>query len=247
MDSDGIMTDSSLIAVRFESVKRTTPQPLAASWSELVAALSEHVERADKLAGALWSPVTYCEGARRSLAGVDSVFAFVADLDGHDLAEVLPHLEGVAHVAYTTHSHRAGEPAWHLVVPLAEPVDAERWPAVWYALDQRFGGLADHACRDASRAYFMPQHAPGEAFAVVVGDGEPIAVPMVSAPPPVRRAAGKRAEPRRATNGIPDEAWWSEPQDLSRFEGLTDAEKAQMLLDEFQDLRRILRLIEDKA
>jgi hypothetical protein len=199
----------------------------------LVAALSEHVERAEKLTGALWSPVSYCDGARESLVGVDSVFAFVADLDGHDLADVLPHLEGVAHVAYTTHSHRRGEPAWHLVVPLAEPVDAERWPAVWYALDRRFGGLADHACRDASRAYFMPQHAPGAPFAVMVGDGEPIEVPAVSAaPPPVRRAAGKRVEPRRSRPKWLDESWWNEPQDLSRFEGTSERETIEALIAE---------------
>jgi hypothetical protein len=248
MSSDGFMTDSGVIAVRFASVRRTEPQPLAASWPELVAALSEHVERADKLAGALWSPVSYCDGARRSLAGVDQVFAFVADLDGHDLAEVLPYLDGIAHVAYTTHSHRPGEPAWHLVVPLAEPVDAERWPAVWYALDRRFGGLADHACRDASRAYFMPQHAPDAPFAVVVGDGEPIGVPAVSAaPPPVRRAYGKRVEPRRSRPAWLDEAWWHEPQDLSRFEGKTKREKLEMLYAEFQDLRRTLGLTHTDA
>ena len=95
------MTDS--VAVRFASVKRTQPEPLAATWPELVAALSEHAERAEKLAGALWSPVTYCDGARRSLAGVDRVHAFVADLDGHDLDAVRPHLDGLAFVAYTLH------------------------------------------------------------------------------------------------------------------------------------------------
>jgi hypothetical protein len=182
MSSDGFMTDSGVIAVRFASVKRTEPHPLAASWPELVAALSDHVERAEKLAGALWSPVAYCDGARRSLAGVDQVFAFVADLDGHDLAEV------------------------------------------------------------------MPQHAPGEVFAFVVGGGEPIEVPAVSAaPPPVRRAAGKRVEPRRSRPEWLDESWWNEPQDLSRFEGKTKREKLEMLYAEFQDLRRILQLTDDET
>lgn len=234
---DGFSTDSEFAAVRFASVKRTQPEPLAASWPELVAVLSQHAERAEKLAGALWSPVSYCDGARRSLAGVDRVFAFVADLDGHDLAEVMPRLEGLAFVAYTTHSHRVGEPAWHLVVPLAEPVDAERWPSVWYSLDRRFGGVADHACRDCSRAYFLPQHAPGEAFEVVVGDGEPVEVPAVSDAPPVRRVAGKRAEPRRSRPEFLDESWWNEPQDLSRFEGKSEREVATMLLAELREIR----------
>lgn len=226
-----------MIAVRFTSVRDTTPHPLAATWPQLVAVLSQHTARADKLRGALWSPVSYCEGARRSLAGVDRVHYFVADLDGHDLAEVRPHLDGLAFIAYTTHSHRAGEPAWHLVVPLAEPVDAERWPAVWHALDARLGGLADHACRDCSRAYFLPQHAPGAAFEVVVGEGAPIEVPAVSGVPPVRRKAGRRVEPRRSRPQVLDEAWWNEPQDLSKYAGMTEAEMAAAFLVEFRKLR----------
>jgi hypothetical protein len=235
-DRDRFMTDSGFVAVRFASVRDTTPHPLAATWPQLVAALSQHTERADKLRGALWSPVSYCEGARRSLAGVDRVHYFVADLDGQDLAEVMPRLDGLAFIAYTTHSHRAGEPAWHLVVPLAEPVDAERWPAVWHALDLRLGGVADHACRDCSRAYFMPQHAPGAAFEVVVGEGAPIEVPAVSGEP-VRRKAGRRVEPRRSRPPYLDEAWWREPQDLSRFAGKSQAEIATMFLAELRELR----------
>ena len=223
-----------MIAVRFASVKRTQPAPLAGSWSELVAALSEHAENADKLAGALWSPVSYLDGARRGLAGVDQVFAFVADLDGHDLSAVMPMLDGLAFIAYTTHSHQVDEPAWHLVVPLAKPVDAEAWPATWLALDQRFGGFADHACRDCSRAYFLPQHAPGAVFDVVIGDGEPVAVPAVSSVQPVRRVAGKRAEPRRNAAWIPDEAWWNEPADLSRFDGMSKQQTIEALSAELR-------------
>jgi len=85
-----------MVAVRSTSVKRTEPAPLASSWPELVAAFSHHTERADKLRGALWSPVSYCDGAQRSLAGVDQVFAFVADLDFHDLSMVRPHLDSHA-------------------------------------------------------------------------------------------------------------------------------------------------------
>jgi hypothetical protein len=82
----------------------------------------------------------------------------------------------------------------------------------------------------------------------VVGDGEPIEISAVSAaPPPVKRAAGKRVEPRCSRPELLDESWWNEPQDLSRFDGKTDAERAQMLLDEFQELRLILRLIDDEA
>jgi hypothetical protein len=81
----------------------------------------------------------------------------------------------------------------------------------------------------------MPQHAPGAPFAVVVGDGEPIEVPAVSAaPPPVRRAAGKRVEPRRSRPEWLDESWWNEPQDLSRFDGMTERQTIEALCAELR-------------
>jgi len=76
-------------------------------------------------------------------------------------------------------------------------------------------------------------------FEVVVGDGAPIDVPAVAGEP-VRRVAGKRAAPRRSRPEWLDEAWWNEPQDLSRFEGKTEPEIATMLLAEFRELRATL-------
>lgn len=51
------------------------------------------------------------------------------------------------------------------------------------------------------------QPAPGAVFDVVIGDGELAAVPMVLGVEPVRRVAGKRAEPRRNPNRVLDESW----------------------------------------
>jgi hypothetical protein len=41
---------------------------------------------------------------------------------------------------------------------------------------------------------------------------------------------------------ILDERWWTDPQDLSRFNGMTQTQIAQSLLVEFRELRKSLNL-----
>jgi hypothetical protein len=225
-----------MIATWFASLKHTTPQPFAATWDELCALLSQHRVAESKHAGSLWSPAVYTPGARRGIAGVDSLSVFVADLDGESLDALLPRVDGLDWIATTTWSHTPDDPHWHFVLRLDRSVAADDWRATWRALHAHLGIVGDPQTSDASRIYFMPQHAPGAAFEVVVGEGAPIKVPAVSGEP-VRRKAGRRVEPRRSRPRFLDEAWWREPQDLSRFAGKSQAEKAAMLLAEFRELR----------
>ena len=229
------------MAVGFDSVKSVTPRPLADSWDALVEVLSVHAVRERKLDGNLWSPVTYAPGARRGLAGVESVECFVIDLDAVPLDAVRERLRGLAYVAYSTWSF-AGSSGVHVVVPLAEPCDAWEWESVWDACHERFGSVGDSACRDASRIYFRPQRADGAPHFVEVGVGDHLDVASLNVTRPRWRERPRntrtRSTTRRATT--PDyfsEAWWNEPQDLSRFEGKSKQEVAQMLLDEFRALR----------
>ena len=229
------------MAVGFDSVRSVTPRPLADSWEALVGVLSVHVERERKQDGNLWSPVSYVPGARRGLAGVDTVEAFVLDLDDVGLDVVRPRLNGLAYVAYSTWSF-GGTSGVHLVVPLAEAVDAWEWESVWDACFASFGSVGDSACRDASRIYYRPQHAPGAPHFVEVGEGDRFNVatldtkrPRTHTPRPRRRprsTTGKRSEPYYLS-----EAWWNEPADLSRFEGKTEKETLELLYAEWQVLK----------
>ncbi|NDF99223.1 MAG: hypothetical protein EB101_09925 [Chitinophagia bacterium] len=122
---------------------------------------------------------------------------------------------------------------------------------MWDACFERFGSVGDSACRDASRIYYRPQRAEGAPHFVEVGEGDHLDVSSLSVSRPrwrerSRRARGTVTSKRdTATPYFLSEEWWNEPQDLSRFEGLSDTEKARVLLEEFQELRRTLRLIAD--
>jgi hypothetical protein len=54
----------------------------------------------------------------------------------------------------------------------------------------------------------------------------------------VARMPKAAQSPRRSNEYYRPESWWHEPQDLSRFAGMTEAEIATKLLGEFRDLRK---------
>ena len=226
-----------MVAVEFRRIRDTQPHPFADTWADLVTKLSHHHENDDKTTGKLWSPVTYVDGARRSLAGVDRIHAFVLDLDDTPLDVVRPRLEGLTWLAYSTFSYD-GVTGCHLVVPFTEPVDAWEWESVWDACFVFFGEVGDRACRDASRAFYQPQHPPGGKHFVEHHDGQLLNVndlPSLRPSPAQPRRRTRRPGERR--NGEPpylSEAWWNEPQDLSRFEGKSEQEVLEILGSELR-------------
>jgi hypothetical protein len=227
------------MAVRFARITDTRPQPFAASWPELVAQLEHHAERADKRRGPLWSPVTYHPGAGRGLAGVDRVWCFVADLDGEPFAPIRARIGDLAWIAYTTHSHRPGAERWHLVMPLATEVPADSWRTVWASLHARFGIVGDPSTSDPSRAWYLPQHAPGHSFTTITNAGE-LVRPDLAQLAPASRTRTTRARRHRATryaHPALDPAWWREPVDLSPYEGLSKAEKLVVMRRRWEELK----------
>lgn len=207
--------------------------------------MSAHAERENKLDGFLWSPVTYRPNRTRSLNGVESVSCFVADLDGESLSGVLPRLQGIAFHAYTTWSHTPESEHWHLVIPLSEPVEAWRWRSVWARMHAELGIVGDPSCCDASRIYFAPQHPSGSEFQFVSADGEMYTTPVVT---PIEHDE-KRARIVSVTRTVKrsrgqsvgveflSDAWWNEPVNISRWDGLEGKELYSAMLDEWNVLR----------
>jgi len=133
--------------------------PLAETWDELSALLSEHRELADKFDGALWSPVIPLPNGpgRRCNAAIAAVSAVVLDIDdGTPLATVVAGLTG-DWVAYSTWNHTARKPRYHVVLRLPQPVPADEWHETYQRVnDHRADWLPA-----VSHAYFLPAHAPG--------------------------------------------------------------------------------------
>lgn len=223
-------------AVKFHDVKSNQPKQFAISWNGLSSLLQISVPNDDKTHRELWSPVTYFRNTTRGNRNVEYVTCLVVDMDG----EAFDHarLDGLEYLAYTTWSHTPDDQHWHLVLPLVHPVPADRWHEVWTRLHERINVVGDPQTKDPARIFYRPQHKPLTTPDIKIGFGEFIDPQLgerfVARPV---RYSNPRSYQSKVKRYWQDEAWWNEPQDLSRFDGLTESEIAVVLLGELRDLR----------
>jgi hypothetical protein len=233
-------------AVKFDDLKTIQPKQFAISWLGLEASLTHSIENTDKTKRDLWSPVEYYHLSTRGNRNVKNVTCLVVDMDGEsfDYAK----LDGLEYLAYTTWSHEPGNEHWHLVLPLAKPVPGHIWSDVWVQLLERINVAGDPQTKDPARIFYRPQHRPG----VVPGFKRQHGAFLDAGDFSTFRSVHSFRSPKTATSRGPhgsrrvaeilDERWWTDPQDLSRFNGMTQTEIAQSLLVEFRELRKSLNL-----
>lgn len=174
--------------------------PTQMSWVELSILFTTHLVTEDKLTLSGFGPyrtrqpVSPCRrhsdgkvrpGPHRCDDCVRAVTLCVFDADVGTPAQVKAcqdalDAHGLAHVWYSTHSHRPGAPiaSYRLVVPLAVPVHPSRWKEVRAAVLERYRVPADPAkCSGASHFYFLPSHPPGVEPQTYVGTGSKLLDP----------------------------------------------------------------------
>lgn len=159
------MTDLASWSI-FRDEKHTIPEPVQGPWVERAPRLFGEVSIRDTKSGPAWSPTQYAEGASRGNGGVVAISAMVLDFDhGADPEAIRHHLErlGLEAWIHSTHSSTPESPRFRVVVPLAEPVLAAEWPAIWPRsrayLDPE--GRSDSTTSDPARIYYMPSAKPG--------------------------------------------------------------------------------------
>ena len=226
-------------AVKFDDVKTIRPKQFAISWLGLEALLTNSVENIDKTKRDLWSPVEYYHLTTRGNRNVKNVTCLVVDMDGEsfDYAK----LDGLEYLAYTTWSHQPDDEHWHLVLPLAKPVPGHRWSEIWTQLHERINVVGDPQTKDPARIFYRPQHRPGITPGFKLQHGaflEPNLEARFYPRPEFRRNI--RTVQSSSTSDCFNEAWWNEPQDLSRFTGMTKTQIAASLLEEYEELRKTL-------
>lgn len=190
----------------FRHAKDNKPNLCETTWGGLTEWLSTHrpfPPPRDKLDCPALSPAEWPEGESRSKSTVRRIWFAVFDFDKipqTDIDHVLDLAQGLATIFYTTWNHPKryrlnGSWSFRLLVPFSRPVDPAEWPALWKRLHHRFACLADEACKDSSRIYFLPcardpddpEHfslsTSGEALDV----DQLLANPVKTAPPPPQK------------------------------------------------------------
>jgi DNA polymerase III delta prime subunit len=170
----------------FDHVHDTLPTIVDTEWEEFTEALGPHrTDISAKNVAPGFSPAEWAHSARRSKRGVLRVHFGVLDLDklpDSRFDDLIPLLDGLRYIFYTTWSHPAlqerGLWAARLIVAFSRPVLATEWAGFWPRFNHRFGNLGDPSCKDPSRLYFVPSAPSGTngANCYEIGEGEPLDV-----------------------------------------------------------------------
>lgn len=196
--SDATRTAQRFVVALFAGIDRPRLDQRTLALDELVGVLTRFEVLVDKRAGRCWSPTEYAPGlTSRGNVGVAAVSVLVFDLDRVPPAP--ERLGDVCWIAHTTWSHRADSPRWRLAIPLAAPVAASRWRDVWLRARAALCPEADPSCKDASRQYYLPAHAPGAPHEATYHRGAPLDVRTLPALAPQSRPP--RVAKARAVNG----------------------------------------------
>jgi len=199
----------------FENAWDAVPKQCVLEWPEIVAVLSKHERRgtmetaeAAKKRGPLFSPVMYRPGATRGNAGVEGVFAAVADVDcGISPDEFLASFpEGIEVLVTSTHSSTPEKPKFRAVTPLASPVPVSEWPTVWRQFQAHlWNGASDGQAKDAARLYYLPSCPQGAEPFVIHRPGR--ALDWRTLPPVPARCPTVKAEATPASDPAKATAW----------------------------------------
>ena len=173
-DNSSPSDDAPVFATYYKQADWTTPVEHltgATTWRALVERFEDfgHEVRSEK-DGGLVSLVQLKPGKTRSNANSMQATGWALDLDcatEDEIALTIAKLEddGLAYLAYTTHSHdpnsmdaKTGKPKnkWRIMGPLAAPVMASAWRQVWQAVITKYAPWTDQQCKDISRGWYLP-------------------------------------------------------------------------------------------
>lgn len=236
-------------AVRFDYVKSIIPKPMATSWEQLSTLLMVSKQNKVKERRALWSPVIYTPGTTRGNANVHSITCLVVDMDGE--AFDYARLDGLEYHAYTTWSHRPNEPHWHLVLPLKNPVPADRWLHVWTLLHEKINVVGDPATKDPARIFYLPQHQPGMFPGRLIQHGERldpeigelVSLPTTFEEPTLDQVRARHTTTKRVKVPMPkavDSSWWTSVDDDDPYAGMSEREALLKFREEWPALKKAM-------
>jgi hypothetical protein len=168
---------------------------LRVSWPNLCAWLSRPLAASTKAEHGAWTPAKFREN-RKKKDHLQHASALLVDVDeGGDVAQIAKLLGNLAAV-HSTFSSTREAPRCRIVLPLAAPVDASTYEAVFRVVAAHLlaaGIGVDEGTKDAGRLGFLPCVREGGFWQFVAVDGPALdAVGVLAAQPPTP----PRSEPR---------------------------------------------------
>ncbi|MBT4837325.1 MAG: hypothetical protein HON94_08265, partial [Methylococcales bacterium] len=166
---------------QIRGVRDTKPEHIITTWDEFVESLKSPVIRgqlalidylqADRKTqtkqknGKAWIPAKFQSDGTRSDKNVETISAFVADLDNKSGPVVTEDsirntLKSITYATHTSYSHSLDKPKWRVIIPFSQPCSIDRFPAVFEYFQSLFEGTLDCSCRNPSHLFYLPSCPP---------------------------------------------------------------------------------------
>lgn len=193
-------------------------------WDELCEKLSAPMAVPDKFSAHLLVPGSFRKDAsQKNKRGIESVCLATLDIDDvpreqFDAFEVWLREQGYRALVYSTwqHNPEGKTVRARALLPLTRPVAARDWLPFWEAYNGLFFHLADEACKDPTRGYFVPAHKKGipwQGFIRVIDGTKDVDVDWL-----LRSYVPSAAEEEdhEGTIEIPDKMVWDVARELKK-------------------------------
>lgn len=123
----------------------------------------------------LWSPTHYPPDSRRGSENVVHLSALVLDYDaGATIRQARELWAEYFHILHTTWSHRPENPKFRVILPLAQPVSARDWPAVYAWAEERTDFSIDPSNKGPGTTFALPAVPSAEAVRVAYSRPGPL-------------------------------------------------------------------------
>lgn len=157
----------------FDHKADNQPKPAIWIWDDLCREIRSPEVRAEK-DGPLFSGASYPEGKTRANDNVEEISILGLDYDHDSTIEndcPVWQDKGITFAAYTTHSswritdsNPDAEERFRVAIPLATPVPADKYRALWRWAYRESGGKIDDQRKDESGMFYRPSVADGDAL-----------------------------------------------------------------------------------
>lgn len=120
-------------------------------------------ERAKKKASPLISPAIYKHNSRRANANVLKWSRWAAlDIDEYEgsFEDVIRQFDPYSYVCYSSASSTKEHPKFRIILQLSTEVPHNKISHLWFAINEKFSGIADPQTKDLSRIYYVPAQYP---------------------------------------------------------------------------------------
>lgn len=126
--------------------------------------------------GPCWSPANFTSRLKRDTSAISLLVFDVDQATDDQIDDVRRSLVNCQYLAHSTHSDGSSQRSLRFVLPLSRALTPDAWTSFWPTARRLLAPIADPACSDPMRIYFLPSHPHDATCFLQVNAGTPLDV-----------------------------------------------------------------------